>query len=731
MAEPGPSSTAIPGTSEVLFFSSLHGERRRAERQIDRRDLQAAVRYGKKQLAKRDPETGAIRWKYTYADIIYITDETSTQEITSWVAPIGIPHAELTLKQIGEHEAAKQRLKNDPSLCTSHTVIVVDQSGSMRETDVADFYNRSQAVFGMLAMDFVAKPRLSGDATDTDVVSLVVMQGSADIAVEKEPMGLVLYNQFVNLHDTGAPQFHGNFLPALDIAEELLKSQAHGECALSLLFLSDGRPSDYSYANHVGITTSYPEVVETILGRVTNLAEVFGEQLSVVTLGFAGPEQDFTVLERMAEAARDGGSQGKFHRPELSSRGLGTAIADSISSLTATRLRLTTLAGGNNQRRELRQVEREAPGSHWGRAPTTAQTGDGWVVYSSSVEGYEFSLEAMKYSGTPWVPVELFSEKANGIAIRSKSLGQGAERLVFGLQEVDLRSGELVGPKLVAKESKHIGQETMKIQFHHSFAWTQLEAQRMAERFNHRVRFMLRVIFGDDCKHRVWDISFLPCSVYTFLEGGVNRSVLVEKLLVGRYTKFNGNNGYVHGGQGADPAGASAAEPAAGLMRARADEMMGAIDEEEEDSDSDGEVPIIRGGDEDDDEDDDGTSVGALAGEKAEGGPTSFDPEPESYVQAFSHFSYRKSRRKMLVCDLQGVQSTSCIHEDRAGVFELTDPVIHYRSASGRRQVYGRTDLGKKGMRKFFETHQCNDVCRLLGLASWESKGHVGGGVPG
>ncbi|CAN0096797.1 unnamed protein product [Ectocarpus fasciculatus] len=720
MAEPGPSGTAIPATSEVPFFSSLHGERRRAERQIDRRDLQAAVRYGNKQLAKRDPESGAIRWKYTYADIIYITDETSTQEITSWVAPIGIPHAELTLKQIGEHEASKQRLKNDPSLCTSHTVIVVDQSGSMRQTDVADFYNRSQAVFGMLAMDFVAKPRLSGEATDTDVVSLVVMQGSAFIAVEREPMGLVLYNQFVSLHDTGAPQFHGNFLPALDIAEELLKSQAHGECALSLLFLSDGRPSDYSYANHLGITTSYPEVVETIIGRVSALAEVFGEQLSVVTLGFAGPEQDFTVLENMAEAARDGGAQGKFHRPELSSRGLGTAIADSVSSLTATRLRLTTLAGGNSQRRELRQVEREAPGSHWGRAPTTAQTGDGWVVYSSSVEGYEFSLEAMKYSGIPWVPVDLFSDKANGIAIRSKALGEGAERLVFGLQEVDLRSGELVGPRMVAKESRHVGEQHQKIKFHHSFAWTQQEAQRMAETFNRRVRFMLHVVFGDDCKHRVWDISFLPCSVYTFLEGGVTRSVLVEKLLVGRYTKFNGNNGYVHGRGGADPAGASAAEPAADLMRARADEMMGVVNEEdEEDSDSDGGVPVGGGGD---DDDDDGTPVDALAGEKSEGGPTTFDPEPESYVQAFSHFSYRKSRRKMLVCDLQGVQSTSSVQEDRAGVFELTDPVIHYRSTSGRRQVYGRTDLGKKGMHKFFETHQCNDVCRLLGLASQGSK---------
>lgn len=45
------------------------------------------------------------------------------------------------------------------------------------------------------------------------------------------------------------------------------------------------------------------------------------------------------------------------------------------------------------------------------------------------------------------------------------------------------------------------------------------------------------------------------------------------------------------------------------------------------------------------------------------------------------------------------------------------DPVIHYQSHS-RKQVYGRTDLGREGMRKFFRTHVCNDVCRLLGLGT-------------
>lgn len=97
-----------------------------------------------------------------------------------------------------------------------------------------------------------------------------------------------------------------------------------------------------------------------------------------------------------------------------------------------------------------------------------------------------------------------------------------------------------------------------------------------------------------------------------------------------------------------------------------------------------------------------------------------FNPTAECYLQAFSHFSYRYTKRSMLVCDLQGVLSVDARSREESceGVFELTDPVIHYKSRSGRKQVYGRTDFGKKGMHKFFETHLCNDVCVLLGLSS-------------
>lgn len=304
-------------------------------------------------------------------------------------------------------------------------------------------------------------------------------------------------------------------------------------------------------------------------------------------------------------------------------------------------------------------------------------------------------------------------------------------------QELDSRGGDFLGPEMVAKESKHVGEENRKIDFHVSFARTQRRAQRIANKFNQRVTDRLKIVCPPDGMPRVWKISFLSCSVYTFLDGGAERSVLAEKRLIGRYTKFNGNNGYVHE---ADGVGASVVEPSEGPRggRSRVEEMMGVIDEgEEEESDSD--AASCASGDGGDGDGGGvigmkGKATAAVAaanaasgsgddrGERVAGNGTrvffSFDPEPESYVQAFSHFSYRYTRRKMLVCDLQGVQSTSVVGEDHEGVFELTDPVIHYRSASGRKQVYGRTDFGRKGIHKFFETHYCNDVCRLLGLAS-------------
>ena len=75
-------------------------------------------------------------------------------------------------------------------------------------------------------------------------------------------------------------------------------------------------------------------------------------------------------------------------------------------------------------------------------------------------------------------------------------------------------------------------------------------------------------------------------------------------------------------------------------------------------------------------------------------------------LQSFSHFTWVVSRKSLVICDLQGIESGSyCV--------TLIDPAINSLSAG----FYGQTDLGRKGIERFFETHQCGKVCRAMGLS--------------
>lgn len=298
----------------------------------------------------------------------------------------------------------------------------------------------------------------------------------------------------------------------------------------------------------------------------------------------------------------------------------------------------------------------------------------------------------------------------------------------------------MVGPELVAKESKQEGLDGQKSSFHDIFASTQATASKIARRFNMLVRERLALYNGSNelVDHRVWDITFLSCSVYSFMEAGVERFVLAEKRLepASAYRKWNGNNGYVFNGQGK-----ISANPTLGLYSGESDmpEIMKtafATDDNSSFCDSeDGAGSTFS------QESCLGFGIGRSSGSSLcpwvatsrgckrarDEMPLIFRPQPDDYLQAFSHFSYWKSGRRMLVCDLQGVMTRNASSDDGpAGVFELTDPVIHYCSKTGRKQVYGRTDLGKKGMHKFFRTHECNDVCRLLGLPGCWSPGGLG-----
>ena len=216
------SCTSSVATSAVTVLSSDHGRMRRAQRLIDKRDLQAAVKYGTKEISISD--RGHTRNKYRFADIVYITDETSRIEITSWAAPgagLDVEKVIISAAMQSSHDAACVKISRQ-SEWTSHTVIVVDQSGSMRKTDVAGGTTRSDAVWLTIALDFVAKQLHERTATSSDVVSIVAMNKDSSIVVDRQPTDWHLFNKVVDLLRSQEPAFDGNYGPALDLAEKLL-----------------------------------------------------------------------------------------------------------------------------------------------------------------------------------------------------------------------------------------------------------------------------------------------------------------------------------------------------------------------------------------------------------------------------------------------------------------------------------------------------------------------------
>lgn len=83
---------------------------------------------------------------------------------------------------------------------------------------------------------------------------------------------------------------------------------------------------------------------------------------------------------------------------------------------------------------------------------------------------------------------------------------------------------------------------------------------------------------------------------------------------------------------------------------------------------------------------------------------------PDDVAQAFSHFSYIATGRKRLICDIQGV------FDEDSNRLMISDPAIHYFNPrkEDRRQVHGRSDLGLRGVQRFFQSHQCSKLCSLV-----------------
>jgi hypothetical protein len=198
-------------TALSTLLSGTHGRDRREERGIEKIDLQRARRYGMKEAAHNG------RHKYTYGGIVFIYDQMRNREVTSF------PSKDVSLRTSGtqvaqpvlldkktqyEHPAeVQQHSKKHAEMManlgawTSHSVLVIDMSGSMRRDDVNGGRCRSDGVWMALARDYVGRELEKKTRSCTDLISVVLMRDRGEVVMRAEPTDWVLYNTLVDLRE--------------------------------------------------------------------------------------------------------------------------------------------------------------------------------------------------------------------------------------------------------------------------------------------------------------------------------------------------------------------------------------------------------------------------------------------------------------------------------------------------------------------------------------------------
>ena len=416
-------------TEEISLVSNIHGRERRLERNISRVELQRAIKYGRKERANPGRD-GSMRWRYTFDGVVYITDESSRHEITSWRldgAERSVEHAEIALCGRG-----------------SHAILIVDNSGSMRKTDVPGYESRAHAVYDCLAKDF-AKSQVQNGAAQEVVVTLISMSDDASVLVDKHPLDNDLVDT-LKLLGKRRPRSHGNYLPSLDKALEIMREDAKNRANLLLLLLSDGAPSDHTRepCEHGVCVWEMNHKEEPFMGhssqgqawncrkklqakiplacreRIKQMGDIFGrDKVVVCTVAFGPPQEDFKVMRDMAEVL----PRGSFHKLGLNAAGLRTAFSSLSSSMTE----LRTEGGGSSLTRRDKTVvknQKQVEGDH-------IKGSDGYLIY------YDRQVQGKyKYNTSTRGLQALYADGAIGLAFLENPFAEGAERFVHRCSEI-------------------------------------------------------------------------------------------------------------------------------------------------------------------------------------------------------------------------------------------------------------------------------------------------------
>lgn len=347
-----PEKASSKRTAEYTVLSSQHGRDRRLLRNIDKTDLKAAIKYGVKTPANPGRD-GSSRWKFTYNNVVYITDSTCRQEITSYVEAIQIERHPISNALMDRHNEVKRILNDQPELCTGHAYIVVDQSGSMRNSDVNGFRDRSHASYGVMALDFVAEQLSTRNEDEllVESVTVIEMRNEGEIVLERQPFDWVLFNALVQRPRDSSPRSHGNFNPSLQLVRDLIlkeydllkdKVEKDELPNFTLVFLSDGKPSD-GYQNHQS-RADVKMFDQQRVEMLQSLAQTLEQKFSLYAMGVGSSKMEFNALSTMVDVVKNAGGVGQFVHAGLDAITMSNSF--SAISTTMTSVRTDLLASG-------------------------------------------------------------------------------------------------------------------------------------------------------------------------------------------------------------------------------------------------------------------------------------------------------------------------------------------------------------------------------------------------
>lgn len=390
-------------TEELTLLSTLHGRARRQIRDISKHDLKTVMKYGTKTRSYRQ------RWMFEYNNTVVITDDYCQREITSYNKAIDIEQATITQQMLDNHNEAVRILREDPHMCTTHSIIIIDQGSSMSSHDVNCFKTRSDASYGTFALDFIAEQLYQmGDELSVDAVTIIEMRSEGSLFVNKEPLDWILFNKVLGRVSTSRPPCYddANYSKSLEFAEDIVNRElalfadldADDIPAFMVLFISDANPVD---------SCTWDKDIQC--ATVARIASKLKSKLTFFAMGVGLGVFSFDHMQALVNKAKEYGAEADFNHAGLNLATLSSTFSSIATSMTTTRNDLRSTTGERVNKTEKRYMMRQKDSEHnFGLVPFRRETKSvcRYVYYPKYQPDYDWKEENFFNRGSVGFDVE-------------------------------------------------------------------------------------------------------------------------------------------------------------------------------------------------------------------------------------------------------------------------------------------------------------------------------------